>query len=145
MGCMSGKNFKSRLEFLKKQKPNLKSWLIPKLRRLSIQWPMKNVALNEAKVFIEIGELKNGNPKFGLFYICAECSRQGKEIPYHPRENIQVDHIEEIAGVNGFSDWDSYINSLFCDLSGLQVLCKPCHKEKTVKYVKSLDKVRKKR
>lgn len=76
----------------------------------------------------------------GVFYICAECTRQGKEI-YHIKDNVQVDHITEIA-TEGFTTWDDYINALFCEADKLQVLCLDCHKIKTEKFIKTLDKVR---
>lgn len=146
---MSGKNFKRvRDKFgrskirIKKPPKTLRQWLTSQLRRISMRWPPKHEVLNAAKVWVDIGEFKNGNTKMGLFFTCAECTRQGLTT-LHPKSNIQVDHITEIAGLDGFTDWDTYINALFCEADKLQVLCLDHHKEKTNKYVKKLDKVRK--
>ena len=46
-----------------------------------------------------------------------------------------LDHIEPVIGLSGFQrgswDWDEYINRLFCDEEGFQVLCAGCHQSKT--------------
>lgn len=47
-------------------------------------------------------------------YLCVECARQGRSYP-----GCEVDHIKPL--MLGGKD----------HLSNLQLLCKPCHKEKT--------------
>ena len=42
-----------------------------------------------------------------------------------------VDHIKPIVPLNGFTTWDDYINSMFCEIDNLQFLCKDCHDKKT--------------
>lgn len=52
---------------------------------------------------------------------------------------MAVDHIDPVVPITGFLktkgflgyDWDLVIRRLFCEIEGLQVLCKPCHKLKT--------------
>ena len=73
-----------------------------------------------------IGKFKNGKDKFATLIKCCKCLESFKEC------EIQVDHIEPVVEPSvGFIDFDYYMLRLFCDVSNLQVLCKPCHKGKT--------------
>lgn len=89
-------------------------WLTRRLRRISLYWPERTKAL--AKARIERGK-----------YLCAKCKG------IFSRKEVHVDHIKPIVEFDGFKDWDQYISSLFCSAKKLQILCKPCHKEKTNK------------
>jgi hypothetical protein len=43
-----------------------------------------------------------------------------------------VDHKDPVIDpVVGFTDWNEYIRRMFCGPENLQVLCDPCHAEKT--------------
>lgn len=96
-----------------KRPPSLRHWLTHKLRRLSYQWPPRKDAIKAAR-------LERG------IYKCNIC--EGK---FGPKE-IQLDHIEPVIHEeDGFIDWNNYLNRLFCDEQGFQVLCKPCHEAKT--------------
>lgn len=46
---------------------------------------------------------------------------------------ITVDHISPVVPIGVEFNWDTYINNLFCDPSGLQCLCCVCHDIKTRK------------
>lgn len=61
-------------------------------------------------------------------YVCACCGKVFR------RKDIDVDH--KIA-IGRFDNFDLYIERLFVDSSGLQILCKVCHKKKTKKDIKS--------
>lgn len=101
------------------------------LRRASTRWKYRYACLNAAKVYVDIGKYKNGNNKTGVFFICAECERQGIEA-YYKRNEVQVDHVKPIVDVEeGFTGWDDYVPNLLCEGDNLQVLCRKCHKEKT--------------
>jgi len=46
--------------------------------------------------------------------------------------NIFVDHINPIVNPEtGFTNWDDYIENMFCEKENLQLLCKKCHDEKS--------------
>jgi len=97
-------------------------WLLPKLRDLSRQWPRKGVAQAKARVKVESGEFyKNGNPIILTKYKCAICGG------LFDKEEVDVDHIQAVVGLDGFTNWDDYINNLFCDSDNLQILCKADH------------------
>jgi hypothetical protein len=105
--------------------PDLKKWLIPQLRKISKFWPEKHEVLNEAKVKVQIGVYKNGNPEYKTLIKCNGC----KEL--FERNEIDIDHINPVISTTGFEDWDTYITQLFCPSSGLQILCKKCHLSKS--------------
>lgn len=97
------------------------AWLIKHLRRISGMWPPKNEAINLAKVKVHIGFFKNGNPEYKTMIKCYLCSE------LHDRSNIQVDHVSPVVDLDGFKDWNTYIEQLFCDISNLKAVCKECH------------------
>lgn len=83
------------------------------LRDYSRMWPAKAEAVRAATT-------KRGYRK------CAMCKKE-----FHHAET-QVDHVEPvIKPETGFTTWDEYINRLFVETKGWQVLCKPCHRVKT--------------
>jgi 5-methylcytosine-specific restriction endonuclease McrA len=105
--------------------PDLKRWLIPKLRNASRIWPAKKDARNKAKVKVQEGYYKNGNPIWRTKYECASCKGNFE------REETQMDHIAPVIALDGFDTWDIYILSLFVGPDGYQCLCKVCHNNKT--------------
>ena len=79
---------------------------------------------------------KNANVSRGL-YECAGC---GKHVPlttYSEEKrkrvkNIAVDHVDPVVDPEvGFTSWDEYIERMYVELEGFQVLCHKCHTEKT--------------
>lgn len=90
-------------------KPDLIAYIKASLRRAWGRSKQRYTALNNAKV------------SYGV-YKCDECKLN------HRRKNIDVDHIVPIGK---FVTFDLFIERLFCDPSGLRVLCKACHKIKT--------------
>jgi 5-methylcytosine-specific restriction endonuclease McrA len=58
-------------------------------------------------------------------YECAKCTR------WFPRDEIEVDHIEPVIPVTGWAGFDVSIPRLWCSYQALQILCDPCHKEKS--------------
>lgn len=129
-----------------KQSIDIRRWLVPRLRRISLSWPGKSAARNNAKVKLLIGYSKNGNPKYRVYYKCAECVREGKETLW-TREQTAMDHIDPVVEITGFVSWDYYIERLFCEPSGYQCLCLEHHQNKTDKENvarKTVKKVKKK-
>lgn len=45
--------------------------------------------------------------------------------------NIEVDHIIEAGSLKCYDDIAGFVKRLFCEVDGLQVLCKECHNKKT--------------
>lgn len=103
----------------KKKEQSLKTWLIPKLRRLSFMWPPAAEAMRLARV--ERGKYK-----------CAKCNNI-----FGPKD-VQRDHINPVMNTKNIidEDFDKYIGnivtSMFPKVEGYQILCIKCHDEKTL-------------
>lgn len=108
-----------------RKKIPLKNWLIPRLRKISLIWQGKTIARDNAKVTVQEGFFKNGKPKFKTKFKCASCQN------VFDREETHMDHANPVVDISGFTNWDDYINSLFCDESNYQCLCISCHDTKT--------------
>jgi len=110
---------------------NRKSWIIAALRRASYRYPPRNQA-------------KIASRRARGEYECSQCHGL-----FGPKE-IQLDHIVPVIPIEGFTGWDTYVERLFCELEGYQVLCKDCHSTKTIeenkkrKEIKDLTKPKKK-
>lgn len=90
-----------------------------------VRWGPKNEAKKRARV-------SRGK------YRCDGCGAVGPAtLPPLPgnkrrRNNAAVDHVDPVVDPSvGFTSWDEFIERLFCELSNFQVLCWPCHEEKT--------------
>lgn len=94
------------------KKQNLKSFIIQVLRRGSYKWKPRTEALKRARISRGV-------------YKCNMCEGEFK------RKEMHIDHIKPVIDYKGFTTWDDYIDRLFCDVDGFQVLCAPCHDNKT--------------
>jgi len=91
-----------------------KNFTINVLRRGSYRWPSRFNALKAGKI---------GRNE----YFCAICGVIGG------KKDVQLDHVIPCVPVTGWDSFDGFIDRMFPDdPSGFQVLCKPCHKEKSL-------------
>ena len=58
-------------------------------------------------------------------YKCASCDGVFKS------GEVQVDHIEPCGSLKTYDDLPQFVERMFCEVDGFQVLCKPCHQDKT--------------
>ena len=58
-------------------------------------------------------------------YQCASCNE------YFKQADVQVDHIVPAGSLKTYQDLPAFVERMYCEADGLQVLCKPCHKVKT--------------
>jgi 5-methylcytosine-specific restriction endonuclease McrA len=92
---------------------NLRSRIMGKLREVSRWDPDAREALKRSR-------LSRG------LYQCAMCERA------FPEGMVRKDHIEPVVQLEGFNgDWNSVIARLFPGVAGYQILCIPCHHDKT--------------
>lgn len=80
------------------------------------KWPPKYEVLNLAKRIVT-------GKRHKYEYQCNSCKNWFKGT------EVEVDHIES-AGSS--KDWNSFIKRLYVGVKKLQVLCKPCHNDKTL-------------
>jgi 5-methylcytosine-specific restriction endonuclease McrA len=100
-----------------------KGFVTSALRTASRRWPPKFEALKKALVGKKVNKKTN---KLANHYKCASCRQ------LFTSTDVQVDHISPVVDpVKGFVSWDVFIDRLFCEEDNYQVLCKPCHAEKT--------------
>ena len=109
-----------------------RAFIISALRAYMKRFPPKWKALKSATV----GRLINKRSgRLAEHYRCASCDS------FFVARDVQVDHIEPVVSPQeGFQDWWTYINRLYCEADNLQVLCKPCHKQKTAEERKERKK-----
>jgi hypothetical protein len=91
----------------KKRPPfNLKSRITSALRRIWLYSPTRRAVSSLAKV--------RGN-------FCAECGKR--------QAKLDIDHVDSVVGVEGFVDWNTYIDRMFN--AELVAICRDCHNIKT--------------
>lgn len=91
------------------------------LRRLSIYWkPIK------AKKVASRTRYKGTNKRQIWAYACEACGGEFRE------KEIEVDHTKECGALNAETA-GVFIERLFCEVEGFQILCKACHASKTQK------------
>lgn len=107
-----------------------KSFIISALRSATNRWGPKAEALRRARV-------KRGE------YVCALCNKhmgattwrtyksgKRKGQPKKVKDAI-VDHLQPVVDPDtGFVDWNTYIERMFCEVDGFQVICHDCHERK---------------
>lgn len=110
----------------------VRNFIISVLRQGTRRWPNKYECLNEAKAGKKINK-KTG--RLAEHYICNQCKK-----PF-PAKEVQVDHINPvIEPKEGFVDWNTYIERLYCGKENLQVLCSKCHDIKSTREKKERKK-----
>ena len=88
------------------------------LRKGSMRWAPINQVKKAA--WVERGK-----------YLCAACN-EVVPLTVDGKKNVFVDHKHPVVDPEeGFVSWDTYINRMFCEAEGLQVLCNRCHNTKT--------------
>lgn len=106
------------------KKYNLQTQIKGALRRVVRYHPQNIECLNNS-----IHKTITG-PRGGRMFECSKCRNA------FIQKEIQVDHIEPVIPVDKKTedlDWNTVIDRMFCGSDNLQVLCKPCHKEKSTK------------
>ena len=58
-------------------------------------------------------------------YRCASCGE------IFPSKEVQVDHIEPCGELRTFDDLPGFVERMFVEKEGFQLLCKGCHQLKT--------------
>lgn len=96
------------------------SFIRSALRSAWSKYPNKFKALEKAKSKAQgVGRRKYD-------YTCACCTKK------YAAQDVSVDHIIPCGSLRSWSDLEHFASRLFCDVEGLQVLCKWCHDKKTL-------------
>lgn len=70
---------------------------------------------------------KGPNKRQKFEYQCKYCEQ------WFPEKRVNVDHITPAGTLRSAADLPGFVERLFCEIDGLQVLCSKCHDEKTKK------------
>lgn len=90
-----------------------KQFAIQTLRRASYRWMGRWMAEKRSKV---------GRNQ----YKCESCNN------IFTKKETALDHVVPVVDpVKGFEGFDTYIDRMFCEETGFQRLCNPCHDAKT--------------
>lgn len=109
-----------------------KGWIISLLRRGTMRYPPRNDALRSAKTDKKIN-VKTG--RMAQHYRCAICLGE------FPAKEVVVDHIDPcVSPTEGFIDWNTYIERMFCPEENFQVVCENCHTNYKTKSEKEIIK-----
>ena len=95
------------------------SFIRSTLRRKTMQWKPTQACKKDAR-----RPNQSDNKRMKWEYQCAECRGWFRD------DEVDVDHIVECGTLNRETAGD-FIERLFCEAKGLQLLCKGCHKQKT--------------
>lgn len=100
------------------------SFIKSALRSASNRWPPKWEVSRAARV--ERGKYRCAGYGRDVHIVGASVvDGKGKRI-----KNVFIDHIHPVGGPSE-GGWDGVIRRLYCEVDGLQVLCKDCHDRKT--------------
>lgn len=89
------------------------------LRAAFSRYPVKYAVKNAARREVVGG----GRQKYE--YQCNSCKE------YFPAKETEVDHIVSAGSLKCYDDLPGFVERMFCEADGMQVLCKPCHQGKT--------------
>lgn len=109
------------------------SFIRSALRQKSRWWKPISVAKQKAK-----RDYKGTNKRQKFEYQCNKCKN------YFPDKEVNVDHKIPAGSLNNANDLPGFVERLFCEEEGLQVLCTDCHTIKTnlEKQAKKVKKVK---
>ena len=98
------------------------------LRQKSRWWaPMKAIKEESRRAY------KGVNKRQKFEYECAHCKK------WFPEKEVEIDHIIQAGSLRNGDDVKDFIERLFCEKDGLQMLCKDvCHRKKTDSVKKKL-------
>ena len=96
------------------------SWIRSALRQKSRWWKPVTEAKNRVR-----RPYKGVNKRQKWEFKCAECTK------YFKATEVNVDHIVPAGTLKTYSDLPGFVERLFCEVEGLQVLCAKCHDIKT--------------
>lgn len=106
--------------------------IIQSTRKLTFQWGPRNECKKNAKVAPASFECAS----CGLVVYEGKSSKKLETLSEQFERvimgTIYVDHINPtVCPKEGFIDWNTYFDRMFCPVENLQCLCKTCHDEKS--------------
>ena len=98
------------------------SFIRSALRKAWSKYPVRYQVLNEAS-----RPYKGTDKRRKKEYQCASCNK------WFMQKEVEVDHIKACGSLQKYADLPRFVETLFCEIDNLRVVCKPCHKDITAK------------
>lgn len=97
------------------------------IRRTFARAPVKQEVLKAGrKEFPKYKKDGSRAKKDAVCYLCNVCKK------YVGSTKVSVDHIIPVISVDdGFVDWNTFVERLYCGPENLQIICDDCHAVKT--------------
>jgi 5-methylcytosine-specific restriction endonuclease McrA len=111
-----------------------KNWIVKVLRDISYKRPEYKEAKD--KMRIDVGTYRCEICQCLMYEGTSDKRFNEFRLKYSElkRQKPQLDHKDPVVDISkGWEGFDLYIERLFCDTEGLQVLCKECHDIKSAK------------
>lgn len=97
------------------------SFIRSSLRQKSRWWkPIAQCKINNRRTY------KGTNKRQKWEYQCNNCKK------WFPDKKINIDHIIPAGALKCANDLPGFVERLFCEVDGLQILCEKCHDKKTL-------------
>jgi len=99
------------------------------IRRVFSRSALRIAVVNAA----QIQHSDASRPRVKKWCLCAICKQP------EAKSYVEVDHIEPVVKIDSsFEDMtlDEFVDRLWCDIKGLQVVCESCHDKKTAEEQK---------
>ena len=112
---------------------NKKNWIISALRRSTMRYPPANNARGRTKETYYI-KSKKGKDLKRVKFTCEMCGKRdlkSKEMNLHHKVPV-------IDETKGFTNWDDYINRMFCEAEDFVYICEACHDKEHPKKTKKI-------
>jgi 5-methylcytosine-specific restriction endonuclease McrA len=116
---------------------HLRGSIVNALRKLTFMWgPIEDAELR-AKVDASLHRCENPECRVLVYSGTSDKKYQEYRLKYPKnkiiKESIRRDHIDPVVPLRHWDwDWNEYITRLFVeDPTQIQILCKPCHDQKT--------------
>lgn len=107
-----------------------RSFIISALRSATNRWGPKQEALRRARISRGLYQCAMCGNQMGAtaWRVYKSGAKAGK--PKKVKDAV-VDHINPVVDPDvGFVSWDTYIERMFCEIDGFQVICHDCHEQK---------------
>ena len=118
------------------------------IRKISSQ-TLRNEVLKRDGFYCEGYDARGARRKNIRRFRCSDCGKT------FAREEVEVDHIEEVGefkiegpvrntkyGDCRVTNWQEWMDRLFCNLDNFQILCTSCHDAKTLDFNQGLRNTR---
>lgn len=90
------------------------------LRNKSRWWKPRLLALQKAR-----RKYKGPNKRQKWEYKCYKCKE------WWMQKDVQVHHVIPVGSLNSVSELPGFVERLFCEVDGLEVVCTTCHDKLT--------------